>query len=82
MTPRALACLAYIRENDSSPFACFGPVLRDQTRAFVGGGVVTRDEYKWVINAAYQPAPVSADAAEQARHKAHRAHDSAVRRNT
>lgn len=75
MTPRAAEVLAYIRAHGLSPFASFAPVLRDQ-RAFVGGGVVTREEYKSIIDSFYTSAPIHADADP---HRAHRAHDAAVR---
>lgn len=79
MTPRAAEVLAYIHAHGLSPFSSFGPVSRDQTRPFVGGGVVTREEYKSIIDSFYTSAPIHADSDP---HRAHRAHDAAVKRHS
>lgn len=79
MTPRAVEVLAHIREHGLSPFAAFGPAQRDHKRAFIGGGVVTWEEYKAVIDSFYTSVPLTADADP---HRAHRAHDAAVKRHS
>lgn len=55
MTPRVREILDYLEQNPSvSIFAAFSPPRRDSVRQFVGGGVVTAEEFRAVM-AAWSP---------------------------
>lgn len=70
MTPRVAEVVAYIREQNLSPFSAFGPIAADKSRAFVGGGHVTPEEFRAVMKACFPPATLSVDAARASRNRA------------
>lgn len=70
MTPRVAEVVAYIRNQNLSPFSAFGPIAADKTRAFIGGGHVTPDEFRAVMAACFPPVTLSVDAARAARNRA------------
>ena len=78
MSPRVREILDYLETHpDLSAFAAFGPPRRDNVRPFVGGGVVTFDEFRAVMAALFPPQPITVDG----RNRLMRAHDEAVRRH-
>lgn len=61
MTPRVREVLDFLHQHDLSPFSAFGPPRRDSVRPFVGGGVVTREEFRAVMDDYYPQQPVTLD---------------------
>lgn len=82
MTARAQEIIALLKTHAMHPSSCFGPKRQGNVYPVVFGGTVSESERREIISAFPIHTVTVADAAQQARWRAHRAADDAVSRHS